>query len=114
MKFPHYLKHMFASTAGGLCVTVGSTAAACMGALYVERTAHRTLYRFFPHWYRDVEYAFGLEPHLLEAVRTSPSETSFLQPEEKVERKQNPDWVERNVMYADRTSQQLFNCALTA
>jgi hypothetical protein len=113
MKFPHYVKNMLASTAGGLCVTVGSTAAACMGALYVERTAHRTLYRFFPHWYRDVEYAFGLEPHLLEAVRTSET-TTILQSEETVEWKKNSDWVERNAVYADRSSQQLFNCALTA
>ena len=57
-------------------MTISSTAVACVGALVVERTAHRTLYRIFPHWYQDVDQAFGLEPHMLDAVRVTKSETN--------------------------------------
>mmetsp|Transcript_8393 Transcript_8393/g.12178 ORF Transcript_8393/g.12178 Transcript_8393/m.12178 type:complete len:102 (+) Transcript_8393:168-473(+) len=57
------------ATAKGAVTTFGSTAVALAGAIYVERTAHRTLYYFFPHWYRDVDHAFGLEKYQLEAVR---------------------------------------------
>jgi len=40
-----------------------STVTSCAIAVVVERSAHRTLYRFFPEWYADVKYANGL-PHL--------------------------------------------------
>jgi len=40
-----------------------STITSCAIAVVVERSAHRTLYRFFPEWYADVKYANGL-PHL--------------------------------------------------
>jgi len=98
---------MFTGMAGGFFVTLGSAAVGCAGALYVERTAHRTLFRFFPHWYRDVEYAFGIEPHLLEAVRTLPEPALSPQIEEGLDWKHNSDWVEHNAMYAERSSQQI-------
>jgi len=53
----------------GATITLGSTIISCTGALYVEKTAHRTLYRWFPHWYGEVEQAFGLEDYELAAVR---------------------------------------------
>jgi len=40
-----------------------STITSCAIAVVVERSAHRTLYHFFPEWYADVKYANGL-PHL--------------------------------------------------
>jgi hypothetical protein len=38
-----------------------STVASCVLAINVEGAAHRTLYRFFPHWYDNVKIAYGLE-----------------------------------------------------
>ena len=105
------LVSMLKATAGGAFVTLSSTYVACLGAVYVERTAHRTLYRFFPHWYRDVEYANGLEPHLLEAVRTAKTETTYLQKEEATEWRQHDECFERNTLCADKA---IFNIAMTA
>jgi len=60
--------------------TVMSTTFACALAIGVEGAAHRTLYRFFPDWYQDVPYAYGLdlESSRLRAqpVATSPAESS--------------------------------------
>lgn len=108
--FP-FLKSVLSSTAKGAFVTFGGTAVACAGALVVESQAHRTLYRFFPHWYRDVEYAFGLEPHLLEAVRTPPKGKWCKDDEEP---KMNAEWVEQHAMYADRGMPNIFHSAMTA
>lgn len=79
--------------AKGAFVTFGGTVVSCGGALIVERQAHRTLFRLFPHWYRDVEYAFGIESYELEAVRRSTSTTTKdLTTTDDL--KENPDWVE--------------------
>jgi len=50
-------------TAYGAGTVLVSTVASCAIAVVIERSAHRTLYRFFPHLYADVKYANGL-PHL--------------------------------------------------
>jgi len=57
------IKTALRATASGAAVTLISTAFSCSLALAVESTAHKTLYAFFPHWYKDVQYAYGL-PHL--------------------------------------------------
>jgi hypothetical protein len=67
---------MFKAAAKGAVITLSSTLVACLGAVFIERTAHRTLYRLFPHWYQEVDYAFGLEPYLLHAVRVSKAEAN--------------------------------------
>lgn len=50
-------------TVYGAGTVLASTVASCAIAVVIERSAHRTLYRFFPHLYADVKYANGL-PHL--------------------------------------------------
>lgn len=52
------------ATATGAAVTFLSTTFSCGMAIVVEGTANRVLYHFFPHWYRDVKYAYGLDLHL--------------------------------------------------
>jgi len=72
---------MIRTTAKGAMITMGSTTVALVGAIYVERTAHRIQYYFFPHWYSNVKYAAGLEDHELLAVRraaAAPSSTEYL------------------------------------
>ena len=56
---------IFRTFASGAAVTFSSTVLSCYIALSVEGAANRTLYRFFPHLYRDVKYAYGI-PHLNE------------------------------------------------
>ena len=103
-------------TARGAFMTLSSTAVACVGAVYVEQTANRTLYRFFPHWYRDVDQALGLEPYLLEAVRTTKPEVAVVTKEPLRSISQNGEWFERNAAYSDRgaSSQRIFNIAITS
>jgi len=57
-------------TVHGAGTVLFSTVASCAFAVVIERTAHRTLYRFFPHLYKDVAYANGL-PHLQYQIRNS-------------------------------------------
>uniref|UniRef100_A0A7S2GTT6 Uncharacterized protein n=1 Tax=Helicotheca tamesis TaxID=374047 RepID=A0A7S2GTT6_9STRA len=54
------IKSALRATASGAAITLVSTTCACTLALAVEGAAHRALYRFFPHWYKDVRYAYGL------------------------------------------------------
>jgi len=46
--------------ASGAAVTFSSSVISCCFAIYIEGAANRTLYRFFPHWYKDVKYAYGI------------------------------------------------------
>jgi hypothetical protein len=39
---------------------IASTVVSCTLALGIEKVANQTLYRFFPHWYKDVKYAYGV------------------------------------------------------
>lgn len=73
----------------GAVITLGSMVISCTGALYVERTAHRTLFHFFPHWYSDVEYAFGLEDFELAAVRGL-TKSTHLQHQQLQQKQQTP------------------------
>lgn len=57
-------------TVHGAGTVLFSTVASCAFAVVIERTTHRTLYRFFPHLYKDVAYANGL-PHLQYQIRNS-------------------------------------------
>ena len=57
------LREMAAASAKGTAVTLGSIAA----AVAVEKSAHRALYRYFPHLYVGVEHVYGLEPRRTEA-----------------------------------------------
>jgi hypothetical protein len=107
---------IFKTTARGAFMTLSSTAVACVGAVYVEQTAHRTLYRFFPHWYRDVDQALGLEPYLLEAVRTTKPEVAITPIEPVRSMSPNGEWFERNVTYSEMgsSSQRIFHIAITS
>jgi hypothetical protein len=107
---------IFKTTARGAFMTLSSTAVACVGAVYVEQTANRTLYRFFPHWYRDVDQALGLEPYLLEAVRATKQEVAAVTPEPVRSISPNGEWFERNAAYSEMgpSSQRIFNIAITS
>jgi hypothetical protein len=67
------LRSVAKAAASGTVVTVGSAAVSCVFAIYIERTAHRALFTYFPHWYADVDYAFGIESWELDAVRRNPA-----------------------------------------
>ena len=66
---PIFWKTIVRPFCSGAAITLGSMVISCTGALVVEWTAHRTLFHLFPHWYSDVEYAFGLKDFELAAVR---------------------------------------------
>mmetsp|Transcript_26432 Transcript_26432/g.78184 ORF Transcript_26432/g.78184 Transcript_26432/m.78184 type:complete len:161 (-) Transcript_26432:161-643(-) len=44
----------------GAATALVATTVSCGMAIAIEGTANRIVYRFFPHWYRDVQYAYGL------------------------------------------------------
>mmetsp|Transcript_16417 Transcript_16417/g.23358 ORF Transcript_16417/g.23358 Transcript_16417/m.23358 type:complete len:159 (+) Transcript_16417:216-692(+) len=50
-------------TVTGASTVLFSTVVSCGLAVAIESAANQTLYKLFPHWYRDVKYAMGL-PHL--------------------------------------------------
>ena len=56
-------------TASGATITLGSTVISCALALQIEAASHRTLFKFFPHWYANVEHAYGIPDELLATVR---------------------------------------------
>mmetsp|Transcript_31014 Transcript_31014/g.71457 ORF Transcript_31014/g.71457 Transcript_31014/m.71457 type:complete len:147 (-) Transcript_31014:374-814(-) len=80
------LRSFVTASTSGAFVTFGSMTVGLVGAVFVERTAHRTLYRFFPHWYMGIEHLYGLadEPTTTAARRwekptstmTTPNKTS--------------------------------------
>jgi hypothetical protein len=109
-----FFASLLRATAGGALMTVSSTAVACVGALFVERTAHRTLYRFFPHLYRDIDQAFGLEPYMLDAVRVTKSETNCTLKGQSNAFASNSERIERNDAYNDTTASScnIFNVAI--
>ncbi len=45
-------------------MTLVGTFLTCSLAISIEGAANKTLYYFFPHLYRDVDNAFGLDLHL--------------------------------------------------
>lgn len=44
----------------GSATALAATTVSCGMAIVIEGAANRLLYGLFPHWYRDVEYAYGL------------------------------------------------------
>lgn len=56
------LKILQVTASGGATVLL-STFTSCYLAVLVEKTAHRVQYHFFPHWYKDVDFALGLDLH---------------------------------------------------
>lgn len=58
--FNNALKILNVTVAGGTTVLL-STFTSCYLAVLVEKTAHRVQYHFFPHWYKDVDFALGLD-----------------------------------------------------
>ena len=58
--FNNALKILNVTVAGGTTVLL-STLTSCYLAVLVEKTAHRVQYHFFPHWYKDVDFALGLD-----------------------------------------------------
>ena len=57
------LREAIKVTVNGAATILLTTFTSCALAVAIERAAHRTLYRSFPHWYKDVKHANGL-PHL--------------------------------------------------
>ena len=109
MRF-RFVASVLKSAAGGAMMTLSSTAVACVGALFVERTAHRTLFRIFPHWYRDVDQAFGIEPHKLAAVRATKSESTTTVKGQST-MFADSERIERDITYNDTatSSHNMFN-----
>jgi hypothetical protein len=60
--FHHALKILNVTAKGGATVLL-STISSCYLAVVVEKTAHRIQYYYFPHWYKDVDFALGLNLH---------------------------------------------------
>mmetsp|Transcript_20269 Transcript_20269/g.30482 ORF Transcript_20269/g.30482 Transcript_20269/m.30482 type:complete len:110 (+) Transcript_20269:133-462(+) len=106
---PNAFRNFAKATAKGALTTFGSTAVALVGAIYVERTAHRTLYYFFPHWYRDVDHAFGLEQYQLDAVKGPRREPNR-------EPHKTGNKIKGSVMFGTIEAAQidLGNCAITS
>ena len=96
----------------GTAVTLGSTTVSVLLAVYVERTAHRALFTVFPHWYANVETAYGIEPWELDAVRHEPKLMMEYAPQE-------PSWAETTTTmpsfrFDPVSDQNVFSCAMTA
>jgi hypothetical protein len=113
---PNTFRSIIMSSLGGFAVTMGSTTVACLGALWVERTAHRALFRCFPHWYRDVDYAFGIEPYELEAVRGFKEGAVYVPRDEATKVEAAGKKIVGRTYSAELNmgSSQIFNCAMTA
>ncbi len=58
-------------TASGGATVLLSTFTSCYLAVMIEKTAHRVQYHFFPHWYKDVNFALGLDLHKKGIVSSS-------------------------------------------
>lgn len=58
------------SSAKGAVLTLSWTVTSCVLACYVEKTAHRVLYRLQPHLYDNVSYAYGLDLHNIDSNGT--------------------------------------------
>mmetsp|Transcript_13444 Transcript_13444/g.19819 ORF Transcript_13444/g.19819 Transcript_13444/m.19819 type:complete len:114 (+) Transcript_13444:20-361(+) len=107
------LSSLVRATSRAVAITIGSTTCAVAGALLIERSAHRTLFTYFPHWYQDVDHASGLDKYQLEAVRrVQPSEeTTYLINSGALKMKDNVGWVERSGIC---DGVQIANCAITS
>jgi hypothetical protein len=57
------------ATAKGAGITLGSTVISCGLAIQVEKTANRLFFYAAPHWYANVDYAYGITDEQLASVR---------------------------------------------
>jgi hypothetical protein len=57
------------ATAKGAGITLGSTVISCGLAIQVEKTANRLFFFAAPHWYANVDYAYGITDEQLASVR---------------------------------------------
>jgi hypothetical protein len=65
----HWWLRPLQATAKGAAITLGSTVVSCGLAIQVEKSANRLLFYAAPHWYADVEYAYGISEEQLRSVR---------------------------------------------
>lgn len=57
----HNAMKIFNVAVSGSATVILSTGLSCYLAVVIEKTAHRVQYHFFPHWYKDVDFALGLD-----------------------------------------------------
>jgi hypothetical protein len=65
----HWWLRPLQATAKGAAITLGSTVVSCGLAIQVEKSANRLFFYAAPHWYADVEYAYGISEEQLRSVR---------------------------------------------
>lgn len=61
-------------TATGGTTVFASTVFSCYLAVVIEKAAHKVQYHFFPHWYKDVEFALGLDLNTDTSTSTNANE----------------------------------------
>lgn len=57
------------ATVKGATITLGSTVLSCALAIQVEKHTHRLFFHCAPHWYANVDYAYGISESELASVR---------------------------------------------
>jgi hypothetical protein len=57
------------ATAKGAAITLGSTVVSCGIATQVEKNTNRLFFYMAPHWYANVEQAYGITDEQLASVR---------------------------------------------
>jgi len=61
-------RHMVRQAISGATLGLTTTVVSCTLAIGIERAANKTLYKLFPHWYKDVNYAYGVTDQRLSDV----------------------------------------------
>jgi hypothetical protein len=69
------------ATAKGAAITLGSTVLSCGLAIQVEKHTNRLFFHMAPHWYANVDYAYGITEEQLLSVR-------HLQPQQQQQQQQ--------------------------
>ena len=135
MVWKEFIRPLMLQSAKGAFVTFGSMTASLAGAVIIERSSHRFLYRHFPHWYLGMEHVYGLEPRILEPLvvqqqqtqpqaSTATTTTTTAMPTPNApkmdtvyldEKKPSPIRLSPDrTFYTDTFPQQVYACALTA
>lgn len=65
----HWWLRPLQATARGAGITLGSTVISCGLAIQVEKNANRLFFYAAPHWYANVDYAYGITDEQLASVR---------------------------------------------
>jgi hypothetical protein len=58
-------RQIFRTTIGGATMGVATAVISCTLAIGIEGAANKALFKVFPHWYNDVQYAYGVNSQLL-------------------------------------------------